>query len=234
MATQEFTLPLSFYPIPQTYGFQDLTGQQFGRLTVLGYAGKLGPHKNGRYTTLFFCQCDCGRITRTASSSLKRGISESCGRHKKPRSHGDSVGQKETPELRAYRSAQDRCSNPKVRNFHRYGGRGIEFRFTSYDEFLAHVGRKPSPKHSLDRINVHGHYEIGNVRWATATQQARNTEKNVFIEVDGQSVLLIEWVESQGLDMKTVERRRKKGWCLDCMGNPAHELCSHRNLNRLI
>jgi hypothetical protein len=81
------------------------------------------------------------------------------------------------PEANAYRSARYRCSNKRSKDWKSYGGRGIEFRFTSLVQFIAVVGRRPSPYHSLDRKDNNGHYEPGNVRWATATQQIRNRRK---------------------------------------------------------
>ena len=77
-------------------------------------------------------------------------------------------------ESRAYSNAIQRCTDPMHPYFARYGGRGIEFRFKSFDEFIQHIGAKPSANLSLDRINNDGHYEIGNVRWATQEQQLAN------------------------------------------------------------
>jgi hypothetical protein len=71
--------------------------------------------------------------------------------------------------------ARNRCRNPKSKVYKYYGGRGIEFRFDSFEDFYAHIGPRPSRKHSLERIDNEGHYEKGNVRWATATEQAQNT-----------------------------------------------------------
>ena len=82
-----------------------------------------------------------------------------------------------TPELAAYCGAIVRCTKPKALRWKHYGGRGIEFRFKSFAEFFAELGPKPKPKHlySLDRFpNNDGHYEKGNVRWATAQEQNSN------------------------------------------------------------
>lgn len=79
-----------------------------------------------------------------------------------------------TPEYRAYNDAKTRCTNPNVGSWEYYGGRGIQFRFTSFMEFLDEIGPRPSPNHSLDRINSDGHYERGNVRWATKSEQMKN------------------------------------------------------------
>jgi hypothetical protein len=75
-------------------------------------------------------------------------------------------------ELVAYNQAQKRCANLNNPN---YGGRGIKFLFTSFEQFFAEVGAKPTPKHSLDRFpDNDGNYEPGNVRWATSSQQNKN------------------------------------------------------------
>lgn len=80
-----------------------------------------------------------------------------------------------SPEFGAYWNAMYRCTHPSAPRYRHYGGRGIEFRFSSFGEFYAEVGPRPSNKHSIDRINNDGHYEIGNVRWATQKQQVANS-----------------------------------------------------------
>lgn len=79
-----------------------------------------------------------------------------------------------SPELRAFNSARTRCNNANTAAFSYYGGRGIEFRFESFDEFFNELGTRPSDQHSLDRIDNDGHYEKGNVRWATKKEQMNN------------------------------------------------------------
>lgn len=74
----------------------------------------------------------------------------------------------------AYMAARRRCNDSNNSGYKWYGGRGIEFRFKSFVEFIDHIGRKPSKEYSLDRIDNNGHYEIGNVRWATIDLQLKN------------------------------------------------------------
>jgi hypothetical protein len=88
---------------------------------------------------------------------------------------GDSTGPHRS-EYNTYRSAMARCRNPKNISFAYYGGRGIEFRFASFEEFLAKLGPRPAGM-LLDRIDNDGHYEPGNVRWATPGQSANNRRK---------------------------------------------------------
>jgi hypothetical protein len=86
-------------------------------------------------------------------------------------------------EASAYNAARFRCTNTSNKDYFKYGGRGIEFRFTSFDEWAKELGPKPSHLYSVDRIDNYGHYEIGNVRWATVQQQAINRRTTKSIEL---------------------------------------------------
>jgi len=77
-------------------------------------------------------------------------------------------------ERAAYDNARVRCTNANNVGYAFYGGRGIQFQFESFDQFISHIGPKPSPELTLDRIENAGHYAVGNVRWATRIQQANN------------------------------------------------------------
>ena len=87
-----------------------------------------------------------------------------------------------TPEYNAYSAAKTLCTNPKNPRWMRYGGRGIEFRFSSFGSFLEHLGRSPAGK-VLDRLNREGHFEIGNVYWRSKRRKKRRTRPvNIFAE----------------------------------------------------
>ncbi len=77
------------------------------------------------------------------------------------------------PEVRALVGAKARCQNPNDHAFEGYGGRGIKFRL-SLKDLLDNIGSRPSKRFSLDRINNNGHYEVGNIRWATHKEQQNN------------------------------------------------------------
>jgi hypothetical protein len=84
------------------------------------------------------------------------------------------IGLSQSPERRAYQNAKDRCLNPKCECYKNYGGRGIKFLFESFEEFLIHVGRRPSIYHSLERRNNDGPYSPANCCWATMEEQHKN------------------------------------------------------------
>ncbi len=163
-------------PKPTDARFIDITGETYGKWTVLRYAGKVGAYRlNG-----WLCRCECGNEAVIPLGNLRSGASQSCvdcGRTRTRKahcSHGDTIGKTQTPEYRAFANAKTRCQNPKTERYHLYGGRGIEFRFESFDAFLAELGRRPAAGYSVNRIDNDGHYEPGNVEWATATAQANN------------------------------------------------------------
>src|SRR3989442_273730 len=83
-----------------------------------------------------------------------------------------------TPEYVAFVGARHRCNVPKSKSYPRYGGRGILFLFTSFEQWFAVLGPRPSPQHSVDRFpNNDGNYEPGNVRWATRSEQDQNKRR---------------------------------------------------------
>lgn len=160
----------------------DLVGRRFDRLLVLVRAGNA---ENGK--TRFSCQCECGREKIVSGEHLRRGLIKSCGCYRVE--FGRKVGSSfsthrmtDTPEYQVWANMKDRCSNKRNGSFDRYGGRGIEVCdrwLGSFENFLADMGKRPSPNHSLDRWpNNDGNYDPGNCRWATRSQQQKN--KNPF------------------------------------------------------
>lgn len=216
-------------PLPTDPRFRDLTGRIFGRLTIIGYAPPRG------YKKYWYCQCSCGApVKAVAATSLVQGDTQSCGcLHREAtsaalRTHHEFKGGSPTPEMRSFGSAKNRCTNQSNKSYASYGGRGIEFRFASFEEFLAAVGRRPSPKHTLDRVNVHGHYEPGNVRWATQREQQRNRSNNALMQVNGERRPVAVWADLLGIPAQRIYSRRSLGWCGDCSISPKlRSGCSH-------
>jgi hypothetical protein len=150
----------------------DITGQKFGRLLVLSYAG------TRQKKTHWLCRCECGTEKIIGTKYLRRGTTVSCGCHRKELRRKHDEGRRPwTPEYRAWCDLRFRCNNPKYKQYKDYGGRGISVceRWDNYENFLADMGRRPSPKHSIDRWpNPDGNYEPSNCRWATRLEQRHN------------------------------------------------------------
>jgi hypothetical protein len=158
----------------------DLTGQKFGRLTVIKRA------ENKRGQTRWETLCECGKVCFQTSNALSSGHSKSCGcakieaLTKRLTTHGQSVIGYRSKEYGIWSGIKTRCYNTTRRDYKYYGGRGIimceEWR-NSFIAFYAYVGKCPDNMHSIDRINNDGNYEPGNVRWATKNIQFHNTRK---------------------------------------------------------
>jgi hypothetical protein len=192
----------------------DLTGQRFDRLVVL----RRGPRRATSTAAVWICRCDCGREHAVIGSALTHGSTKSCGCLKQDayvvgtnRTHGGTG----TVEYNAWENAKRRCYDPKATNYERYGGRGITMFLAwlnNFAAFLAYLGPKPSPRHTLDRIDSNGNYEPGNVRWALPKQQNNNLRSNQRLVLGGQSRTLAEWSEVQGLPRSTLVMRLRRGW----------------------
>jgi hypothetical protein len=154
---------------------KDLATQIFGRLTV---KTRLPNDKYRR--AVWLCDCSCGKQHIATSQVLLSGNTQSCGclvadtAKKVNTTHGATANGQKTPEYQAYINAKRRCIDPNTQAYARYGGRGIQFLLTSFEEFLAEVGPRPTPRHSLDRRNNDGHYITGNLKWSTKKEQANN------------------------------------------------------------
>lgn len=113
---------------------------------------------------------------------------------------------------------KNRCGNPNNPRFNDYGGRGIKVCdrwLHSFENFLEDMGEKPSPKYSLDRIDVNGDYCPENCRWADDKTQANNTTRNVYIEYNGVKKTAKEWEDELGIHAKTIIWRYNQGWAIE-------------------
>jgi hypothetical protein len=187
----------------------DMTGHRYGRLLVIARNPEKTNHKS------WICICDCGNKKSYLAKNLRCGDSKSCGCYQSDwtRKKHSKHGWTGTPEHRTWLDMRRRCLCKNTKNWHNYGGRKISVckRWSSFENFLADMGPRPSPRHSLDRINNNGNYEPSNCRWATSKQQLRNTRRNRFLEIDGTTKLLSEWASDYNIASSTLSARRKKG-----------------------
>jgi len=184
----------------------DLAGRAFGALTVVSEDTKIGKGRG------WLCHCQCGSLVNRSTGQLRAGRGLSCSDCRRVALGESSNGG--TKEYRAYRAMKDRCTNKRGSAYHHYGGRGIRVcdEWThSYRAFLSHIGRAPTPAHTIDRIDVNGNYEPGNVRWATPTEQGANRRCRVIVEFNGRSMSCPEWERMLGLPRNSVRARLAKG-----------------------
>lgn len=193
----------------------DLTGHKYHSLTVVKMV-----HRDDNYNIKWECLCDCGNTVVVYGDNLRRNHTKSCGCKKgmfiseKLVTHINCMG-KPTPEYTAWSAMKDRCSNgTRVSNRKRYIDRGIkvcERWSVSFAAFLSDMGKRPSNKHSLDRIENDKGYYKENCRWATKPQQANNTNRNVWYEHNGIRLTCSNWAKVFDVNYHAISWHIKRG-----------------------
>jgi hypothetical protein len=187
----------------------DISGQKFGKITVVGFAFK---RKN---VYCWNCVCDCGNTCIIQSGNLKSGHSKSCGCNKAEmisNKLGKHRGTK-TSEFYSWNHMKGRCFRKTNNAYEYYGARGItvcdRWR-NSFENFLEDMGMKPSKKHSIERINVNGNYEPSNCRWATISEQSRNKRSNILITDGITTMVLQDWCNKLNIHRHVLVYRKQQ------------------------
>ena len=186
----------------------DLTGQRYGRVVVVSLIPEISGEKKK-----WLCHCDCGNDKSILALHLRSGHTQSCG------CIGTKHGERKNPAYWSYVSMLKRCYNTKHNAYKNYGGRGIavckRWR-NSISAFISDMGPRPSPKHTIDRINNAKGYSPSNCRWATMKQQQRNRRNNRMLTYKGKTRCLSEWAELYGLSRHTLAGRiNRYKWPVD-------------------
>lgn len=122
-----------------------------------------------------------------------------------------------TPEYSAWSGMMMRCNNESHPAYSHYGGRGIKVceRWSDVRIFVADMGLRPTPKHSLDRIDNEGSYSPDNCRWADPKEQQRNKRTTKTVEYEGETLPLVELAERFGIEPETLRKRLKRDWPME-------------------
>lgn len=194
---------------------KDLTDQRFGRLTAIC---RIERPITAKYGTYWRCNCECGNIIVARADQLTHKIKVCCGCSHKPRAQ--THGMAKTPEYKAWKAMKTRCFNEAFKSFEHYGGRGIKISerwLQSFENFYEDMGPRPTPTHSIDRINGNGNYEPENCRWATKSQQSYNRKCAKKVVFQGREMSL----EAAIIESKTtlsgalIRHRMLTGWSAD-------------------
>lgn len=191
----------------------DLTGQRFGRLTVIGIDDK------STKKTYWICQCDCGTVKSVRADILKAGLTVSCGCKKREQdkinltTHHSHL-QSGTRLYQIWQGAKKRCYDLNDTRYSNYGGRGIKMcdewkdDFTRFYEWAIQNGY--SDELTIDRVNVDGNYEPNNCRWIDNKAQSNNRTTNIKITIGNATKTLTEWCEIFEVDYKKIHARYQR------------------------
>lgn len=190
--------------------FEDLTGQRYGRLVVLGR-----DNRESR-KTYFMCRCDCGNMKSVRADSLKAGLIRSCGCMKKEQDRTNLTANHShkmsgTRLYGIWQGIKKRCYNPHDARYDRYGGRGIKVCDEWRQDFSAFYGWAIQNGYdetlTIDRIDNDGDYCPENCRWSNQQEQARNRSSNIRITIGNATKTLTEWCEIFQVDSNVVLSR---------------------------
>lgn len=195
--------------------FEDLVGQKFGRLTVIGFAGKTQGGK-----PLWNCTCDCGEVKDkpTTSSDLKSGKVKSCGCAHIGATKGirKKHGMAHTRMFQIWSSMKARCYNPHSVAYKNYGGRNIKVCDDWRNDFSAFydwaIENGYSDKLTLDRINVNKGYCPENCKWSTMKEQQNNRRDNKIVIYKGEQFTLSQLADKLSISQATLGWRINNGW----------------------
>lgn len=195
----------------------DLTGQKFGRLTVLNISKK----RSGKRVE-WVCKCDCGKEVVISGTHLVSGHTKSCGCYKidivRERTGKHFLSRKERLYV-TWMNMRSRCRNKNNKRYKSYGGRGIKV-CEEWDNYLAFrewaLSSGYTEELTIERIDVNGDYCPENCRWASWKEQARNKTTNHILRAFGRSMPAVQWAEETGISAETILARvNKLGWSVE-------------------
>ena len=194
--------------------FKDLTGQKFGRLTVIERTENKGKQ------TMWKCLCDCGNYTIINGYSLRNGISKSCGclsgelakqRKQTHNHHGERM-------YNIWKNMKQRCFNTNNKNYNSYGGRGITVCVEWKNDFQAFYDWSMlngyTDELTIDRIDNDGNYKPSNCRWTNAKIQSNNRRNNHLITYDGKAQTIAQWADELNMSYSALYSKLKRHNCL--------------------
>lgn len=204
---------------------KDLTGQKFGRLTVIKQSGFGDKNKHGSRYAKWLCKCDCGNYCERTTDILKKSRNDhSCGCLAKE--HLDDMAKANTTHgmtgsslYGCYKGMMSRCYRPKDIHYNAYGKRGITVckewknKPKAFIEWALANGY--SDDLTIERIDVNGNYEPSNCTWIPMSEQYDNKRQNVTIEWNGERHNATYWSRVFGIPATTIRWRYKHGWSIE-------------------
>lgn len=197
--------------------FKNLTGEKFGRLTVIGVSRKVESGNRERY--YWRCKCDCGNEKEVRTDCLTSGLVKSCGCLKKDQDkinltkyHKHKLSH--TKLWDTYYGMKSRCYDKTDKRYSDYGGRGIEICpewLENFENFVSWSLKNGFDDNlQIDRIDNDSGYSPQNCRWISIKENCRNRRSNVMIEYQGKMITLVELSEILNIPYKTAYSKYRK------------------------
>jgi len=180
--------------------YTDMFGKKYGRLTVIEI---YGADEKGR--KILSCVCDCGNLVKVMAYSIISENTKSCGCFSIEciiTGNNYKHGMCQTPEYKTWCGIIKRVENINSGDYKDYGGRGIKISKIwrkDFRNFLNDMGKRPSPRHSIERINNNGNYCKSNCKWADDNEQSRNKRNNILIMRGNRVMIFQDWVNKLGI-----------------------------------
>lgn len=190
---------------------EDLTGRQFGRLTVISY-----DHSDNNHITHWLCRCSCGKTKIVSRTNLFNGGTVSCGCYlsESARDRFTTHNGSKTPLYEVWHGMRQRCTNSNHKHYDHYGGRGIDIcdewdNFENFRDWANENGYEPGL--SIDRKNNDGGYSPDNCRWTDWHTQLNNKSNNHYISYAGERDTLANWARKLNVNYSTLQGRVRRG-----------------------
>lgn len=201
-------------PSGRVFKPEQYINQRYGRLTVIEFSEFKKSGKAFRHA-MFLCDCECGSRLDVSIYNLRSGNTVSCGCYRTEINTKHGCHQSAEYSHWEHMITRATSDHPDVAKY--YKSRGITvcpdwIGDGGFQRFLEHIGPRPSSVHTVDRIDNNRGYEPGNVRWATRSQQARNTRRNRVVTVGGEDMCLTDACRKLGLSYHRVLGRLRSGW----------------------
>lgn len=194
----------------------DITNKRYGRLIVLRQVGR---KPTGRNEIMWECRCDCGNLISIPKSYLSSGDTKSCGCYalENKKSMHLKHGLSGSYLYNIWSGMKQRCNDKSSLAYPNYGGRGIKVCnrwMNDFSLFAKDMGDRPSPKHTLERINNNKGYYKSNCKWATVKEQSLNRRSNISIQYKSVTYTALEFSEKIGITLNSLYQRLQKGWSI--------------------
>lgn len=200
--------------------FIDLSGQKFGRLTVIERT------KNYKGRVFWKCLCECGNYCYISTKTLRNNTAKSCGclRIDLLKQRVCKHSMTNTRLYKIWKNIKKRCygNTPYLTKY--YKDKGIVMCKEWKNDFLAFYNWSINNGYdnntnrgvcTLDRINYNGNYEPSNCRWISIQKQQLNKSSNRLITYNNETHCISEWAKIINVKPKTLEMRFLRGWDIE-------------------